>query len=44
MAWYKKALKENKKEIVSSTAFAVIFALAILLWHFVFGKSFQWKQ
>jgi len=43
MAWYKKVLKENKKEIVSSTAFAVVFALAILLWLFVFGKSFQWE-
>lgn len=43
MTWYKKVLKENKKEIASSAAFAIVFALAILLWHFAFGKSFQWE-
>ena len=43
MSWYRKVLKENKKEIASSAAFAVVFALAILLWHFALGKSFQWE-
>lgn len=43
MSWYKKVLKENKKEIASSAAFAVVFALAVLLWHFTLGKSFQWQ-
>ena len=43
MTWYKKVLKENKKEIASTTAFAVVFALAILLWYFALGKSFQWE-
>ncbi|HEY4505748.1 MAG TPA: hypothetical protein VJG67_03590 [Candidatus Paceibacterota bacterium] len=43
MSWYKKVLKENKKDIVSSAAFAVVFALAILLWHFALSKSFQWE-
>lgn len=43
MTWYKKVLKENKKEVVSSAAFAVVFALATLLWHFALGKSFQWE-
>lgn len=44
MRWYKKVLKENKKEIVSSAIFAVVFALAVLLWHFAIGKSFQWES
>lgn len=44
MTWYKKVLKENKKEIASSAAFAIVFALAVLLWHFAFGKSFQWEN
>lgn len=43
MSWYKKVLKENKREVASSAAFAVVFALAILLWHFMLGKSFQWE-
>ncbi len=43
MTWYRKVIKENGKGIASSAAFAVIFALAILLWHFAFGKSFQWE-
>lgn len=43
MSWYKKVLKENKKEIVSSTLFAVVFGLTVLLWHFAFGKSFKWE-
>lgn len=44
MTWYKKVLKENKKEVMSSAAFAVVLALAILLWHFAFGKTFQWES
>ena len=43
MTWYKKVLKESRKEIASTTAFAVVFALAILLWHFALGKSFHWE-
>ncbi|MDD5032694.1 MAG: hypothetical protein PHC85_01040 [Candidatus Pacebacteria bacterium] len=42
MSWYKKVIAKNKKEIASSAAFAVVFALAILLWHFWLGKTFQW--
>lgn len=43
MRWYNKVLKENKKEIIASTTFAVVFAFAILLWHFNLGKSFHWE-
>ena len=42
MAWYKKVIEKNKKEIVSSAAFGFIFVLIILLWHFAFGNSFEW--
>ena len=44
MDWHKKAISEHKKEIISSALFAVILALAILLWHFALGQSFQWKE
>ncbi len=43
MTWYKKVLTENKKEILSSAIFVIIFALSILLWHFVFDKTFRWE-
>lgn len=42
--WYKKVIVDNKNKIISSTVFAVVFALAILLWHFALGKSFQWEN
>jgi hypothetical protein len=44
MSWYKKILKEKKKEIITSAAFAVVFALAISLWHYFTGKSFEWQS
>jgi len=44
MIWHKKVLKEKKKEIISSAAFAAIFALTVLLWHYFTGKSFEWQS
>ena len=44
MTWYKKVLTEKKKEIISSAAFAVVFALAISLWHYFTGKGFEWQS
>jgi hypothetical protein len=44
MPWYKKVLIKRKNEIISSAIFAIIFALALLLWSFGLGKSFVWKK
>ncbi|MBU3978778.1 hypothetical protein KJ980_02935 [Patescibacteria group bacterium] len=44
MLWYKKVLLKQKKEIVSSAIFTIIFALALLLWHFYLGKNFIWQK
>jgi hypothetical protein len=43
MSWYKKVLVKEKNKIVSSAILGVVFALAILLWHFALGKNFQWE-
>jgi len=43
MTWYQKVLKEGRKEVISSAAFVVLFALATLLWRFVLDKDFQWE-
>jgi hypothetical protein len=43
-AWYTKVLTKKKSEILASAAFAAVFALAILLWHFALGKSFEWNS
>lgn len=44
MVWYKKVLKKNKKEIVSSATFLIIFVFALQLWNFALGKSFVWHK
>lgn len=43
MSWYKKILRRDKKEVISSAIFGTIFALVFLLWHFALGKSFEWQ-
>jgi hypothetical protein len=42
--WYKRILKEKKKEIIFSTIFAVLLALAISFWHYFTGASFEWHS
>ena len=44
MSWYKKVLTKNKEDIITKTIFVIVFALITLLWHFVFGKSFEWRE
>ena len=42
MNWYKKIIKKNKTEIISSAMFSGVFSLALLIWHFMLGKNFAW--
>lgn len=41
--WHKKVLTKYKKEIISAAIFSITFALALLLWHFALGKTFEWQ-
>lgn len=42
--WQKRILKEKKKELVASVAFAFVLALVTLLWHYYTHKSFEWQS
>lgn len=42
--WYKRILTEKKKEIITSTTFALVFALSVALWHYFTGKVFEWQS
>jgi hypothetical protein len=42
MIWYKKVLKENKKEMISGAVTTIVFSLILILWTFLSGKSFTW--
>jgi len=42
--WYTKRLKDKRKETISATVWACTSALALILWHFAFGKSFTWTD
>ncbi len=42
--WYDKVLIQYKKESVSTAIFFLVFALAVLLWRFAFGRSFEWVE
>jgi len=44
MSWYKKVLTKNKEYIITKTMFIIVFALVTLLWHFVLGKNFEWRE
>lgn len=44
MKWYKKVLLENKKTIISSAIFPLIFALVLLVWYFKLGNGFEWRK
>ena len=44
MSWYKKVITKNIKGITTSAVFVLVFSLSIMLWHFVFGKHFQWIE
>lgn len=44
MVWYKKVLKENKKEMISGAITTVVFSLILILWTFLSEKSFTWTQ
>jgi len=44
MKWHKKAILKELKEAVSSGAFYIAFVVGLLLWHFGFGKSFEWVE
>ncbi len=44
MTWYRNVLKTKWKEVTFSAAFAVVFALAVLLWHFFTEKGFEWQS
>lgn len=44
MRWHEKILKEKGKELFSSSASLLAFALALSLWRFAFGKSFEWQN
>lgn len=42
--WYKRILREKKKEVLASAAFVILFSLAISLWSFFTGKAFEWQS
>lgn len=42
MSWYKKALTNKRREVVSSVVFVVLFGLVITIWHYATGQSFEW--
>jgi hypothetical protein len=42
--WYKRILTEKKKGIISSAIFAVMLAVAVSLWHYFSGASFEWHS
>jgi len=44
MIWYKKVLKENKKEISYSAALSFVISLGYLLWSHWHGVSFEWRS
>lgn len=44
MRWHKKVITKNKTEIIYSALSGIVFALAVLLWYFIFGKSFVWTE
>jgi hypothetical protein len=44
MKWYEKSLEKNNKEVIAGAIFSFTFALALLLWNFGFGKSFEWQN
>lgn len=41
ISWYKKSLEKNRRKTIAGTIFAVTSSLALLLWYFAFGKTFQ---
>ncbi len=44
ISWYKDILIKYKKEIIASATFTIVFAIFLSIWHYVFGKSFAWKE
>lgn len=42
--WYTKRQKDKRKETIAATVWACTSALALVLWHFAFGKSFTWTD
>ncbi len=44
ISWYKDILIKYKKEIIASVTFTIVFAIFLSIWHYVFGKSFAWKE
>jgi hypothetical protein len=44
MTWYQETLKRNGRGIISGAIFVVTAALAALVWHYAFSKSFVWTD
>jgi hypothetical protein len=44
MHWYKKVIKENKTKIYYSALYIIVSSLAVLLWYFALGKSYNWQE
>lgn len=42
VTWYKKALKNNTKEIFSSLPLYIITVVLLSIWHFLSGGQFTW--
>lgn len=42
--WYKDILVKYKKETILSVILTLVFFLSLSIWHYVFGKSFAWKE
>ena len=44
MTWYERTLRKYKKELISGAIFSVVLSLALLLWVYLSGYSFEWRE
>lgn len=44
MTWYQKILTKFRKELLMSAIVSLIVSFLLLLWHYNFGKSFEWTN
>lgn len=44
MNWYNRTLKKYRKELISGATFSFVLSLALLLWIYMSGYSFEWRD